>query len=271
MKVKIASLAIGLLCMIGLAIYLIWQGIPLLLAGAVRLVPVSWEDKLGQAVVAGITRTDPVCTDEPTRELMTKVLARLEASMPRTPYRFEAQVVRNPLVNAMAAPGGHIIVYSGLIERMDNAEQVAAVLAHEMQHVVQRHSMKGMVRAIGLQAILSLVLGDAGILGDLAGNLTALQFIRSDEESADDAALQTLLRARIAPSEMQKAFGNLARSEKGGSLEGSLKYLSTHPPLAERMERVRVNSAGWSGVAQPIGVNMSVPCSTTRPASGELP
>jgi predicted Zn-dependent protease len=154
---------------------------------------------------------------------------------------------------------------------MDNPEQLAAVLAHEMQHVVQRHSMKGMVRAIGLQAVLSLVLGDAGILGDLAGNLTALQFIRSDEESADDAALQTLLRARIAPSEMQKAFGNLAKSENGDPLEGSLKYLSTHPPLSERIERVRVNTVGWHGVTQPIGAKMSVPCATIRPASGELP
>ena len=263
MKRTLASLAVALLFLIGLAIYLVWQGIPLLLAGAVRLVPISWEDRMGQAVVDGITRNESVCTDAPTRELVTKVLARLEESMPKTPYRFDVQVVRNPLVNAMAAPGGHIIVYSGLIERMDNAEQLAAVLAHEMQHVVQRHSMKGMVRAIGLQAFLSLVLGDTGIIGDLAGNLTALQFMRSDEESADDAALQTILRAGIAPAEMQKAFGNLARSEKSGSFEGSFKYLSTHPPLAERIERVRVNSVGWSGLSRKIGVTKSVPCSTT--------
>lgn len=271
MKVKLASLAIGVLCIFGLAIYLIWQGIPLLLAGAVRLVPISWEDKMGQAVVAGITRTDPVCTDAPTRELVTRVLARLEESMPKTPYRFDVQVVRNPLVNAMAAPGGHIIVYSGLIERMDTAEQLAAVLAHEMQHVVQRHSMKGVVRAIGLQTFLSLVLGDVGMLGDLAGNLTALQFMRADEESADDAALQTMLRAGIAPEEMQKAFENLAKSEKGDAPGGSLKYLSTHPPLAERIERVRANGAGWRGVTRPIGVSKGEPCSTTRPASDELP
>ena len=271
MKLKLASLAIGVLFVCGLAVYLIWQGIPLLLSGVLRLVPVSWEEQMGRAVVAGMTRTDPVCTDIATRELVSKVLARLEESMPKTPYHFDVQVLRNPLVNAMAAPGGHIIVYSGLIERMDSAEQLAAVLAHEMQHVVQRHSMKGVVRAIGLQTFLSLVLGDVGMLGDLAGNLTVLQFMRADEESADDAALQTILRAGIAPAEMQKAFENLARPEKGESRAGSLKYLSTHPPLAERIERVRVNGAGWRGVTRPIGVTKSVPCLATRQESTQLP
>ena len=78
MKRTLASLVIALLFLIGLAIYLVWQGIPLLLAGAVRLVPISWEDRMGQAVVDGITRNESVCTDAPTRELVTKVLARLE-------------------------------------------------------------------------------------------------------------------------------------------------------------------------------------------------
>ena len=264
MRLKLISLAVGALCLIGLSGYLLWQSIPMVLAGAVRLVPVSLEDQLGRAVVAGVARPGTVCEDDATKALVKAAVARLESAMPKSAYQFDVQVVKNAQVNAMAAPGGHIVVFSGLIEKMDNPEQLAAVLAHEMQHVVQRHSMKGIVRAVGLQAFLSLVIGDPGIFGDLAGNLTVLHFIRSDEESADDAALDTLMRAGIAPVEMQKAFKNLSKGSEERGFETTLKYLSTHPPLRERIERVKQRGGAWTGGSRPIGVAMDRACVTGR-------
>ena len=262
MRLKLISLAVGALCLLGLTGYLIWQSLPMVLAGVVRLVPVSLEDQLGRAVVAGVARPGTVCEDEATQTLVKAAVARLESAMPKSAYQFDVKVVKNPQVNAMAAPGGHIVVFSGLIEKMDNPEQLAAVLAHEMQHVVQRHSMKGIVRAVGLQAFLSLVIGDPGILGDLAGNLTVLHFVRSDEESADDAALDTLMRAGIAPVEMQKAFENLSKGSEDRGFETTLKYLSTHPPLKERIERVKERGAGWNGELRPLGVALGRACAT---------
>lgn len=260
MRLKLLSLAMGALCLLGLTGYLLWQSIPMALAGVVRLVPVSLENQLGRAVVAGMARPETVCQDAGTKALVQAAVARLESAMPKSAYQFDVQVVKNPQVNAMAAPGGHIVVFSGLIEKMENPEQLAAVLAHEMQHVVQRHSMKGIVRAVGLQTFLSLVVGDPGILGDLAGNLTVLHFMRSDEESADDVALDTLMRAGIAPVEMQKAFENLARGSQQRGFETSLKYLSTHPPLAERIERVKQRGGAWNGESRPMGVAMAQAC-----------
>jgi beta-barrel assembly-enhancing protease len=260
MKLKLISLAIGLLCIVALGGYLAWQAVPKVLSGVVRLIPASWEERMGKAVVANVGGPGAICGDEDTREMMQKIVRRLEAAMPSTPYRFDVKVVRNPQVNAMAAPGGHIVVFSGLIEKMDNADQLAAVLAHEMQHVVQRHSMKGIVRAVGFQALLSIVLGDPGVLGDLAGNLTVLHFMRSDEESADDGALETLMRAGIPPTAMRRAFENLERGSKDRGIEASFKYLSTHPPLAERIERVAKKSAGWSGAEKGLDLPLGAVC-----------
>ena len=264
MRRQIAALLLGALLIVAGAIYVVVKGLPLLLSGVVRLVPLSLEDKLGEVIAAGIAKQDSLCEEPETRALMAAIVERLSAASPPSPYRFDVRVVRNPQVNAMAAPSGHIVVFSGLIDRMDNPEQVAAVLAHEMQHVIQRHSMKGIVRALGIQTFLSLVLGDAGILGDLAGNLGSLHFVRGDEESADDGALETLLRAGIAPEQMILAFENLAKSVGDDGVGGSFKYLSTHPPLDERIASVRRLGAGRAVVSRPIGVPMARPCSAAH-------
>jgi beta-barrel assembly-enhancing protease len=257
-KFKLASLAIGVLCVILISGYLVWQSLPLLLTGVVKLIPTSWEDSLGRAVVAGITRSGNTCDTESTKQLIDTISQRLQAAMPQSGYRFDIKVVRNPEVNALAAPGGHIVVFSGLIDKMQTPEQLAAVIAHEMQHVVQRHSTRGMMRTLGLQLVLSLVLGDVGFLGDLAGNLTVLHFMRSDEQSADDEALNTLMRAGIAPSEMQHAFENLERST--GNQPAPLKYLASHPPLSERIERVKSRGSSFQGNSRPIGLPMAPAC-----------
>jgi len=257
-KLKLASLAIGVLCLILVAGYVVWRSVPLVLTGVVKLVPTSWEESLGRAVVAGMTRPGSTCDGETSQALISAISQRLQAAMPSSGYRFNIKIVRNPEVNALAAPGGHIVVFSGLIDKMDTPEQLAAVLAHEMQHVVQRHSTRGMMRSLGLQLGLSLIFGDVGLLGDLAGNLTVLHFMRSDEQSADDEALNTLMRAGIPPIEMQRAFENLQRST--GNQPAPLKYLASHPPLTERIERVKSRGSAFQGTARPIGVPMTAAC-----------
>ncbi|WP_035957762.1 M48 family metallopeptidase [Bryobacter aggregatus] len=259
MRWKIGALIVGTLLLVGLVLSTAYAALPYALGGVARLVPISLEDKLGSMVLAGLVREHRPCENPELTAMMQAIATRLSAAMDASPYRFDIQVLRSPQVNAMAAPGGHIAVFSGLVDRMDNPEQVAAVLAHEMQHVVQRHSVKGILRALGIQTFLTIVVGDPGVLGDLAGNLGVLHFMRSDEESADDAAIQVLMRAGIAPVEMQKAFENLAKSG-GGESGSALSYLSTHPPLADRIERVRQASMEWQGQARPIGVSMPRTC-----------
>lgn len=261
---KLLLLVLALVLVCGLALYGIWASLPLLLGGLARLVPVMWEEQLGQAVVAGMTRRSELCDDSATRAVMDRVAGRVAAAIPSHPYSFRVLVVRRPEVNALAAPGGHILVFSGLIERMENGEQLAAVIAHEMQHVVQRHSIKGILRALGLQAALTLAVGDVGVLGGLAGNLTSLHFLRGDEQSADDAALATLMRAGIPPEAMRRAFANLEREQRGQT-PAVLRYLSSHPPLRERIERIESRSAAWRGPAIPLDLDFSRVCGGLAP------
>lgn len=261
MKWKLLALAAGLLCVLGLTLYAFWMSLPLVLSGLVGLIPARAEDEFGRAITTAIARETGSCRDEATRAFLDTISRRLGSAMPASPYQFEIQVVRSPEVNAMAAPGGHIVLFSGLIEQMNTPEQVAAVLAHEMQHIVQRHSMRGIVRTIGLQALLTLLVGDPGILGDLAGNLTVLHLMRSDEQSADDEALLTLIRAGIPPSAMTQAFENLARASSHRTTP--FKYLSTHPPLEERIEAVRRHPLPPGFQPRPMSIPMPGPCPAT--------
>lgn len=260
MRYKLASLAIGLLLLLAGAVYLVWRGVPLLISSAVRLVPPTWEERLGSAVTARYGAAEECKEAEAAIAAISK---RLTQALSPNPYNFQIRVVRDQQVNAMAAPGGHIVIFSGLVNRMESAEELAAVLAHEMQHVVQRHSTQGIVRAVGLQMLIGMLLGDAGGMADLAGNLSALHFARSDEWSADEGALETLMRAGIAPSAMASAFGHLAESSPDRT-PSVLAYLSTHPPLAERMELARKREAQWAGPRRSLGISLPKACAVAK-------
>jgi predicted Zn-dependent protease len=262
MRAKISLLLVGsLLATAALGLF-IWKGVPFLLRGLVGMVPVSWEERLGETVAGTLGRAGEECENPEMRQGLAEIEGRLTAAMPRNPYRFRVRVIRDPEVNAFAAPGGYVVLFSGLVEKMDSAEQLAGVMAHEMQHVVQRHSTQAMARALGLQLFFAIVLGDPGGLTGLAGNLGLLHFMRSDERSADEAALEILMRAGINPGAMVDGFRKLR--QEGDDSSPALKYLSTHPPIEERIEYLRERSRAWKGPEIPFRFRVSGACAGAR-------
>ncbi len=262
MRAKISALLV--VAVLGLAAMglLIWRGLPVLFRGAVRMVPVAWEERLGESVAQAMGRASLDCDNPALREAVEEMQTRLGGAMEKHPYRFRVRVVRNPEVNAFAAPGGYIVLYSGLVERMETPEELAGVLAHEMQHVVQRHSTQAIARAVGLQLFFALVLGDPGGLTGLAGNLGLLHFMRSDERSADEAGMAAMMRAGIDPQGMVEGFRKL-RAE-GGDNGAAFAYLSTHPPLEERIQYLQEQARRWRGPGRPLRAGLKLTCAAAR-------
>lgn len=151
------------------------------------------------------------------------------------PYRFHWHVADDPAINAFAIPGGHVVVFTGLIRAADSAEELAGVLAHEAEHVLQRHSLKGIVHQLGWKVVLALFVGEwgGGPVGEAAAQLQLLRFGRDQESQADLKALSLLKRAQIDPAGMLTFFTRLAKEEV------AIPLLSTHPPSAERAEAIR--------------------------------
>jgi predicted Zn-dependent protease len=141
-------------------------------------------------------------------------------------------------------PGGVIVVHTGLIAATSRPEELAGVLAHEVQHVELRHSLRGMVKDLGLRGLWSFVTGDIGgtLAGQAALELTSLKFSRDDETEADHKGLDALIAAGIDPSGMPAFFKIM--TEKAGDAPAA--FISTHP-LSEDRERelqARVSSLG---------------------------
>src|ERR1700690_3836458 len=149
-------------------------------------------------------------------------------------YTSHWYVAEDSAINAFAVPGGYVVVNSGLIKAADSAEEVAGVLAHEVQHVEQRHTLKNLIQSLGWRALLSLALGDVsgGVVASAAANLGELKFSRDLESAADLGGLAALRKAGIAPTGMLSFFTKLADGN-------AVPFLSTHPASAQRLQALQ--------------------------------
>jgi predicted Zn-dependent protease len=163
------------------------------------------------------------------------ILDRLVAALPRSPYRFNLTVLRDTSVNAFAAPGGFIVVTSGLLRAARTPEELAGVLAHEIQHVTRRHSTRAIIREMPLRLAISALFGGSGVeaAAGMVGSLGALRYRRADEVEADLEGMRLLNAAHVDPAGMISFMRTLeTRYESAPRLAS---YLSSHPRTADRI------------------------------------
>jgi predicted Zn-dependent protease len=147
------------------------------------------------------------------------------------------EVVDSDLVNAIAFPGGNILIFRGLLERSPSADALAGVLAHEMQHILHRHGTENLLSQTALSGIFRLLSGEAGSLAktlfDGVHILSILKYTRQLEEEADESAMMLLIQSGVDPAAMVKMFQVL--SKHSSSLP---EAISTHPDMSSRLERL---------------------------------
>jgi predicted Zn-dependent protease len=173
---------------------------------------------------------------------------RLASNSDRPDKAFNFVVLDQPVVNAFAAPGGVIALYSGLILTADDENEVAGVLAHEIAHITQLHlyrayeNQQAMTIPIAL-AMLALVLVGGGsgeainaaVLGGQAASMQAqIFFTRQNEYEADRIGISTLSRAGYNPAGMGEFFEKMGRVNRSMG-EGPPEYLRTHPVSVSRI------------------------------------
>lgn len=157
--------------------------------------------------------------------------------------RFELRyhVVNDEQVNAFAMPGGHIVVFTGILDRMDHSGQLAALLAHEATHVEERHSMRMLVRQGASYLFLSLLLGDVNVvvalLAENADKIRNLTYSRALETDADLMGMERMAQAGVDPEGMVQLLELLQR--EAGDMPGSLSFLSSHPLTEQRIIKAR--------------------------------
>jgi Zn-dependent protease with chaperone function len=222
---------------------LFWLNADRITGWAAGHVSPAQEQQLGDLAFAQMRPTLKLIESGLAPAMVREIGARLTAG---SKYRYQWFVVDSPEVNAFAMPGGYVVVYSGLIEAADSAEEVAGVLAHEVQHVELRHSLRNLIHGLGWRAVLALAMGDVsgGVWVGLADQLGSLRYGRDLERQADLEGLRALRRAGIGPDGMVSFFAKLADKEGPGVV-----WLSSHPETTERMDALRQAIAGQGAYA----------------------
>lgn len=205
---------------------------------AVARIPAEHEIKLAEQLWRMQSAQLKLIEGTAANRFLEEVGTRLAQARP-TPYHYRFSLADDPGVNAFAMPAGYIVVHRGLIEKAASAEEVAGVLAHEIEHAEQRHALRALAQKLGFAAAWIAVTGDmgGGIAGEWLQGLAGMQFSREQEASADAGGYGRLLAAKIDPRGMASFFETLSKQQ--GDLPGALSLLSTHPASAERAAAIK--------------------------------
>ncbi len=154
------------------------------------------------------------------------------------PYPITVSLVKSKMVNAMAVPGGKMVVFSGLLDSLSSTNGLMFILAHELGHFKNRDHLRLMGRGIVLSILAMLAFGgDSGISDILAStiNLRTAKYSQSRESQADRTALHALQCHFGHVGGATELFETLQAEEEGIDLE-FLHYFSTHPELQQRID-----------------------------------
>lgn len=239
-KRRIFGWGLGALASVALIIFVL---VPVMADQLAAYLPPSGEKALGDATYERIRAAlgddllpVEVCEAPDGLAALAAMEARLNPG-PDLPYAVDITVLDHDLVNAFAMPGGRVVIFRGLLEEAANPDEVAAVLAHELGHVVNRDPTRDALRLAGSIGVLGLIFGDfAGgtVVLMLANQLINAKYSQSAEIGADDYAHSLLTEAGLPPAALGTFFERLR--DEHGDAEGLASHFSTHPQMSARIE-----------------------------------
>lgn len=212
----------------------LWLGIPAASRALVHMVPASWENRWGDALAQGLEQRWGSCR-QPAGDAALHLLSdRLAGGMEPAFRPRRVIVVKQADQNAIALPGGTVMVFSGLLKEAQDPGELAGVLAHEFTHLRLRHPTAAMIRAVGVGTAITLVTGDSsGVVATGAAMALAGAYSRDDEAEADRGAVTLLARAGLDGNGLAAFFRRLAAKPSQVPV-----WLNTHPDSLARAQAV---------------------------------
>ncbi|BAW80674.1 peptidase M48 Ste24p [Candidatus Nitrosoglobus terrae] len=213
------------------------------------LFPTKQMAEMGNTSYAKIKQETPISEDQGVNQYVQCIVNALTAVIPAPPSGDQWQVTvfqQDQTVNAFALPGGNIGVYTGILKVAKNADQLAAVIGHELGHVIAQHGNARLstqyATQTGLELIQVLTRGAGGaaenqlmaLLGVGAQVGITLPFSRADESEADLLGLRYMAEAGFDPSQSIVLWQNMTQVEHSAPSE----FLSTHPSNQNRIKNL---------------------------------
>ena len=197
----------------------------------VPLIPSSVDEKLGDALVGDFGGR--FCSTPAGDAALKKLVASLDAN----PDDLQVEVAKIDMINAVALPGGNVILFDGLVKQARSPDEVAGVLAHEIGHVREKHVMQALLRQMGLAVVLGGIDGNSGAL---VNNMLSMSYSRESEAEADAHSMKALGAANISPIGTASFFDRLSKMDGSAnsstSDNGIAGYMSSHPLSRSRKD-----------------------------------
>jgi len=238
---------------LGLAVWLVLKGAGLVASWLTPMLSPELDVGIGKALSEAQRHSAKRCENAELNAYVKSLLVRLTSQLKGSPFRYQVSVIDDDVVNAFALPGGFLTLNYGLVKRAKNGEELAAVLAHEIQHVELRHSTRSILRQVGGWTALGVVFGDTTLQvpAYALANAEVLRASREQEADADRLGLELLRAAKIRPNGFASFFQRLA-------VESVVppEFLSSHPDPGRRAEltQAQVQAHGhqnFPGLAEP--------------------
>lgn len=222
------------------ALVLVWVGVDQGSVALAPLVPYGLQSRLGESIYRQLAGGRELCRGKEGLAALTGFANRL-ASVAEYDNAIQIRVLHGGPVNAFTLPGGIIVLYSDMIDRMDDANELGGVLAHEIGHAVHYHPMQALARQYGAEQILKAATGGYADLGTLQSGGTLLLAMRNGrafEREADATGVALLERLGLRADGMARFFEGLLKSEPKDAA-ATAGILSDHPPTQERIDTTR--------------------------------
>ena len=201
------------------------------------------EVQMGQAITReAVKQLKP--TDDPlVQKRVEDIGKKIAAVCDRKEISYHFYVVNEKDINAFSLPGGYVFVYKGLVDKVDNDDELAGVIGHEVGHIVARHSIKRL-QGSQLYSVLRILTAaapqtaEAGAAADVAVTQLMLGYSREDELLADQLGTRYALLAGYDPNAMITFLMKLQQIEKKRPL-AEISYYKTHPYVPDRIRIVK--------------------------------
>jgi predicted Zn-dependent protease len=229
----------------------------LLLAPSSRLWAVTSlgeEKRIARQALVSVMDDIPLVSDPDSVDYVRALGAKLAANLQDSPFNYRFWLVDVSAMNAFALPAGYVFIFRGMLISLENEDELAGIMAHEIAHAhlhhvmrrmelsagAQKLSMAGLLAGMILGALSGGALSGAAIMGSIAGGIQSqIAFTREFEEEADGYGFLLMTRSGYSAQGMIGSFNRLWQQERltgGGNIP---EYLRTHPASAARMERMQ--------------------------------
>ncbi len=243
---------LGVLAGLALLVLVGWWQSEAITAWLANRVSMETEVSIGERALEQLEREHVLTQEGLAAQAVGDIGARLTQG---SRYKYRWYVSDEGEVNAYALPGGIIVVNAGMIEAAGSAEELAGVLAHEVQHVEHRHTLQQMIHTAGWAAVLAVVLGDvSAITGIVIHQLGNLRNSRKLETQADVEGLKAMARAGIPLDGLPVLFRKLEKEQRRLGGEG-IALLRSHPATEERIAELEQLAATLQCHCRPLAID----------------